>query len=111
VTLSTTLLEQWDSLLAIYQTSTSKCHVGAAARADPCAYWLGVETVYPELARVMLFWLTCPPGSCGLERAFSSVTALGADTRRSGRLQFPAFRVAALAQIHKASLKDLLAKS
>ena len=109
-TLSATVLDQWDQLVAVHLTVTATCYVSAAARADPCSYWLRVETVYPELARVMLFWLTCPPGSCGLERDFSSVTALGGSTRRRC-LQFPAFRVAALAQIHKASLNELLAKS
>ena len=82
----------------------------AAARADPCSYWVRVRGIYPELARVMLFWLTCPPGSCGLERDFSAVSALSSDTRRN-RLLFATFRDAALSQIFKCHLEALLAKA
>ena len=63
-------LDQWESLVAVYTTATATGFVNDAARADPCAYWLRVRALYPELAHVMLFWLACPPGSCGIERDF-----------------------------------------
>ena len=48
----------------------------------PARYWLRTRWHWPDLSELMLYWLTVPRSTAGLERGFSFQTLIDQDTRR-----------------------------
>ena len=61
---------------------------------------------FRQLASVMLFWLTFPPGTAGVERDFSFMTLVCQQTRRR-KMGIASFRVAVLSMCFKARLASM----
>jgi hypothetical protein len=72
-----------------------------------CDYWLLVRKGYPNVAKVMLWWLSFPVGTAGIERDFSGLTMVTRAFRRR-RLKRNNFRFAVLTHCFKADLEQLL---
>ena len=62
---------------------------------------------FPNVAAVMLWWLSFPVGSAGLERDFSGLTMVTRAFRRR-RLKAKNFRYTALSHCFKADLNAML---
>jgi len=72
-----------------------------------CDYWLLVRKGYPNVAKVMIWWLSFPVGTAGIERDFSGLTMVTRAFRRR-RLKRKNFRFAVLTHCFKADLEQLL---
>ena len=97
---------EWLLFLSVYENTASKfCfkkRVGTV-----CDYWLLVREAYPNVATVMLWWLSFPVGSAGLERDFSGLTMVTRAFRRR-RLKAKNFRYSALSHCFKDDLDVML---
>jgi hypothetical protein len=106
-TVTLAILGEWNRLLQTYRMSGSECYMKDADKRQPHTYWLRVRTLYPRLATTMLYWLSFPVGTAGIERNFSSMTVISRDARRR-RLSFLSFRAAVLSHCYKEHIRRLL---
>jgi len=72
-------------------------------------YWLRVrdQSPYTRVGELMLWWLSHPMGTAGVERDFCGLTMISRAFRRN-RMGFTAFRAALLASCNKKVLLDEL---
>ena len=75
-----------------------------------CKYWLKVRAspAFSRVGRVMLWWLSFPPGTADLERDFCGLTMITRDFRRN-RLGAEMLRVSVMAHCHKRLIEAELA--
>ena len=97
-----TLTIQW----AVYKTRAAAAVVGdlrtvtSADRQLPARYWIRTRPFWPGLSELMLLWLTTPISTACVERGFSYMTMMDANTRRR-RMKEPGFRADFLAHLHR----------
>ena len=102
------ILQQWVSVVSVYENSASACFMTFRHKAEPHTFWLAVRKAgFQQLASVMLFWLAHPVGTCGLERDFSGLTMVTQSTRRR-RMKFESFRLTVLTHCYKGDLAEKL---
>ena len=78
-----------------------------ADRSSPAKFWIRTRHIYGELSELMLYWLSTPISTACVERGFSYMTAMDANTRRR-RLGEPIFRAELLCHLHKPWLLERL---
>jgi len=84
-------------------------YLSAEHKLDMVKYWMLVRGT-PQYARVgelMLWWLSHPVGTAGVERDFCGLTMITRAFRRN-RMGFTALRAALLAHCHKPLLRTEL---
>lgn len=81
-------------------------------KAAPAQYWLRLRKSlqFRNLAETMLWWLTFPVGSAGVERSFSFMTAIGKQTTRR-KLGQEAFTNTLLSMCYRKELETMLRRS
>ena len=75
----------------------------------PGWYWVRTRKYWPDLSELMLFWLTAPISTAGVERGFSFQTLIDSNARRRA-LSGTALRDEILAHIYADWLNDALAR-
>ena len=73
----------------------------------PAKYWLRTRKEWPDLAEVMLFWLTTPISTACLERGFSFMTQMDSNARRR-RMKEPSFRADFMAHLLRPHIRSQL---
>ena len=86
----------------LFVTEADRATTPAAAR-----YWIRTRHRWPDLSELMLFWLSIPVSTAGLERGFSFQTLLDQNTRRRSR-KAKCTRDEMLAMIHRKWLAGTL---
>jgi hypothetical protein len=108
-----TIVQQFESFLGKMDVVGSLCNITEADKKAPAELWLRVRPIFPELADTMLWWLSFPTGTAGVERDFSFLTMVSANTRRR-RMQWVSFRTSVLSRCYKgtflADMKSLNAR-
>jgi hypothetical protein len=101
---------EFGRFLAVCDNVVSEFYFNPAVdiKKGACNYWLRVRKGFPNVAAVMLWWLSFPVGTAGLERDFSGLTMVTRDSRRH-RLKVNNFRYAVLVHCFKGELAELLA--
>jgi hypothetical protein len=73
----------------------------------PAKYWLRTRKEWPDLAEIMLFWLTTPISTACLERGFSFMTQMDSNARRC-RMKEPSFRADFMAHLLRPHIRSQL---
>lgn len=107
--INTTLREQWIE----FKVRASAAAVGdartvtSADRKCPARYWIRTRPFWPDLSEVVLLWLMTPISTACVERGFSFMTMMDANTRRR-RMKVPGFRADFMAHLHRDWLRSAL---
>ena len=86
----------------------SAYYLSDAAKTNMLEYWLRVRKEWRHFGCLMIWWLSHPAGTAGLERDFCGMTMVIRQFRRN-RWAFPSLRCAVLAHCHKAAVDADLA--
>jgi hypothetical protein len=100
---------EYQRFLVVYDNPASEFFFAPRFKTDGkmCDYWLLVRKAFPNVASVMLWWLSFPVGTAGIERDFSGLTMVTRAYRRR-RLKRKNFRFAVLTHCFKTDLEKLL---
>jgi hypothetical protein len=104
-----TIARDFKDWLGARTSTDSLCYISAEDKENMGAYWLRVrdKSTFKTVATVMLWWLSHPIGTAGVERDFCGLTIITRNFRRN-RQGFEAFRGALLSVCHKKALHEAL---
>ena len=102
------VLAEASQLKAASKNVMSTFFVSSQDKKEPHKYWIRVRESFAYLGKVMLFWLSHPVGSAGMERDFCGLTMVTRSFRRR-RAKWATLRVAVLSHCRAGSLKAKLA--
>ncbi len=102
------MIREWDRFLAVCDNRASKYYYDPQKnKIDIYKYWIKLRGEFPNVALVMLWWLSFPIGTAGLERDFSGLTMVTRAFRRN-RMKKDNFVSTVLTHCFKTELEQLL---
>ena len=76
------ILDGWSDFITYCAVKGDSRKVTPADQQKPALFWIRTRPFWPDLSELMIYWLTVPVSTAGLERGFSFQTLIDQDTRR-----------------------------